>query len=268
MATTRAQKSNLPDYDRPPVTEVVYGVKFAPLNGWKLPHIGAFWQRVSDDFPRCEHAPPIGPGDADFFDPATGIPLPRVWLISNDDDRLIQLQSGRFLFNWRRREGAGPYPRYEKLSQVFLGLFQDFRSFVGEHGLVDIEAREYELTYINHIVQQEGWRFPEHTGRVVSQLAWQDRLYSFLPRPSAMGWQARFAFQEAGGELTAKLNPARLAKDDRDLLLLELSARGLPPEAPLDNMQGWFSHAHEWIVLGFEDLTTDEAQKELWGKHE
>ena len=33
-------------------------------------------------------------------------------------------------------------------------------------------------------------------------------------------------------------------------------------------MQNWFSHAHRWIVRGFEDLTSEEAQKELWGKHE
>ncbi len=266
MAKPRAKKSNLADYDLPPVIEVVYGVKFAPLKGWMLPHIGAFWQQVSDEFPRCEHAPPIG--DTIVIDPATGIPVSRVWLINNTDDRLIQLQPGRFLFNWRGRESAGPYPRYETLSKVFFGLFRDFRSFIKKHGLDDMEIIEYELTYINHISEQEGWIFPEHIGRVVGQLAWHDRQYDFLPRPAKMGWQAEFTLHKEFGRLLVKLNPARHAKDDKQLLVLELSARGLPAGAPLNEMKRWFSHAHEWIVRGFEDLTSDEAQKELWGKHE
>ena len=266
MAKTRVKNSSLADYDRPPVIEVVYGVRFAPLKGWMLPHVGAFWEQVLDEFPRCEHAPPIG--DSDFFDPATGIPLPRVWLISSADDRLLQLQPGRFLYNWRHREGAGPYPRYETLSKTFFRFFEDLRNFVTKNELGDMEVLEYELTYINHIFEQEGWKFPEQIGRVVDQLAWPDQRYRFLPHPSTVSWQARFAFGEETGGLLAKLNPARHAKDDKQLLVLELSARGLPAGAPVEHMEGWFSHAHEWIVRGFEDLTSGEAQVELWGKHE
>ena len=105
MAEARVRNSDLADYDRPPVIEVVYGVMFAPLTDWKLPHTGMFWQRIFDEFPRCEHAPPII-GRDDFIDPTTGLPIPRVWLLNDMDDSLVQLQSGRFLFNWRRREGA------------------------------------------------------------------------------------------------------------------------------------------------------------------
>lgn len=265
MTKTRPQKTKFADYDRPPVIETVYGVKFTPLTGWMLPHTGVFWQRISEDFPRVEHAPPIG--DTVVAISATGLPLPRVWLISKDDDRLIQLQSGRFLYNWRNREQAGPYPRYETLSQVFFGIFQDFRNFVDDHRLGEVEVLEYELTYINHIVEPQGWKFPEHIGRVMEQLTWQEGLCTFLPRPSTMIWQARFPFLKTSGELLVKLNPAKYAQDDRQLIVLELSARGKPAEAPLDNMEDWFSHAHEWIVRGFEDLTSDEAQKQLWGKH-
>lgn len=266
MAKTRRKKSSLADYDRPPVIEVVYGVKFTPLKGWMLPHVGAFWQRVVDEFPRCEHAPPIG--DMAIIDPATGIPLPRVWLINDADNRLIQLQPGRFLFNWRHREGTGPYPRYDTLSRTFFTLFRNFRDFVGNHELGDIEILEYELTYINHVFEEEGWKFPEQLGRVINQLEWQVRNYRFLPYPSTMSWQAQFPFHEQPGGLLVKVNPATRRTDDKQLLVIELSARGLPSEAPIDQIERWYSHAREWIVRGFEDLTSDEAQKELWGKHE
>lgn len=265
MGKPQPKKSGLADYDRPPVVEVVYGIKFKPLSGWLVPHIGAFWQSVSDEFPRCEHAPPIM-GDSDVVDPATGIPLPRVWLISGDHDRLIQLQPGRFLFNWRHREGAGPYPRYRPLSRKFFSLFDKFQKFVTAHQLGDIELLECELTYRNHVFEQEGWQFPEQIGRVVKHTEWQNRDYRFLPHPSAISWQIRFPFQEQLGELSVKLNPAKRVQDDKQLLVLEMSSRGRPADVPLLHMKGWFSHAHEWIVRGFEDLTTEEVQEELWGK--
>jgi uncharacterized protein (TIGR04255 family) len=266
MAKARASNGELADYKRPPVIEVVYGAKFAPPKAWKLPHIGLFWQRIIDEFPRCEQAFPI-PG-TEFIDPSTGLPVPRVWLINAADDRLVQLQAGRFLFNWRRRPRAEPYPRYKTLSNRFFELFQEFRSFVAENQLGEIEISEYELTYINHVFEQEGWKFPDDIGRVMAHLSWNKERYQFLPQPSPINWQARFDFPEGPGALQAKFSPARHAQEGKDLLVLELSARGRPAEGSLDNMKGWFSHAHRWIVRGFEDLTSDEAQKELWDKHE
>lgn len=268
MATIRRKRRSLADYDHPPVVEVVYGVRFTPFGRWKLPHIGAFWERVAAKFPRCEHAPPIG--STDIADIATGFPLPRVWLINATEDRLVQLQSGRFLFNWRYREDIEPYPHYVTLSKEFFALFKQFREFLAEHDLGDVELLECELTYINHIREQEGWRFPDHLGRVVEQVDWQDRLHQFLPRPSEMGWHARFPFQDQSGNLSIKVNPATrvTTTGERRLLVLEISARGLPAETPLEHMKDWFSHGHEWIVHGFEDLTSEESQRELWGKHE
>jgi uncharacterized protein (TIGR04255 family) len=264
MTKVRASNGDLADYDRPPVIEVVYGVAFAPLKAWKLPHIGLFWQRIFNEFSRCEQAFPI-PG-TEFIDPSTGLPIPRVWLINAADDRLVQLQAGRFLVNWRRREGAGPYPRYKALSDRFFELFQEFQSFVVENRLGEIEVSEYELTYINHVFEQESWKFPADIGRVIEHLSWNKGRYRFLPQPSPINWQVRFDFPE--GALLVKFSPARHAQREKDLLVLELSARSLPAEVSLCKMKEWFSHAHRWIVRGFEDLTSDEAQKVLWGKHE
>jgi hypothetical protein len=139
---------------------------------------------------------------------------------------------------------------------------------VAKNQLGEIEISEYELTYINHVFEQEDWKFPSSIGRVIEHLSWKKERYKFLPQPSQITWQARFDFPEGPGALLAKLNPARHAKEGKDLLVLELSARGRPAEAPLDEMQKWFSHAHRWIVRGFEDLTSEKAQKEMWGKHE
>ena len=84
-----------------------------------------------------------------------------------------------------------------------------------------------------------------------------------------MSWKTEFAFpEELGGVLAVKMNPAKRGSDDKSLLAFELTARGVPHETPLEQIETWFSHAHTCIVRGFEDLTELEAQKELWGKHE
>ena len=99
--------------------------------------------------------------------------------------------------------------------------------------------------------------------RAIPRLDWSRQEDAFLPVPFMVNWHGQFRFQNPDGELSIKVNPAKRV-DETELLILELTARG---RTPLENMDDWFSHAHEWIVRGFEDLTSDEAQKELWRKH-
>lgn len=265
----RARKSKrLVDFDHPPINEVVYGVRFAPLKAWLLPHVGLFWQQVRADYPRCEHAAPIGDpiGDSDITDPATGLPVPRVWLISSNNDRLIQLQPGRFLFNWRSRDEAGPYPRYEALSETFFKLWREFCAFVDEQKLGDIEVRGYELTYLNHISEPQGCVFPNQTDKVLTDMTWRYDRSRFLQSPSIVSWQAAFPFENDSGVLVVKSTPAKRNKDDVSIIILDLTARTQSLQAPIAEPKQWFARAREWIVRGFVDLTTEEAQRDLWGK--
>lgn len=260
---TEAQR-DLPDYRTPPLIEVVFGVKFTPLPKWRIPHIGAFWQLVAQEYGKCEHAPPFG--DSSFTDPTTGIPLPRVWLLNATDDKLIQMQQGRFLFNWRRRPTAAKYPRYQSLVEEYFKLLETFEKFTSEKELGELSWEQFELTYLNHIPQPEGWSFPTDFERVIDRVRWQPG-GSLLRHPFAMGWQATFPFGEKTGTLQVKVNPAKQTESQQELILLELVARGLPAAAPRDNMRDWFDRAHEWIVRGFAELTSEEAQRDLWVKH-
>ena len=46
------------------------------------------------------------------------------------------------------------------------------------------------------------------------------------------------------------------------MFVLDLTTRGISNEG----IQEWFDMAHEWIVRGFEDLTTSEIQEKVWKK--
>ena len=266
MAKTKKQLSKFANYERPPINEVVFGVRFQPLNDWLIPHVGAFWQIISDSFPRCEHANPIG--DGLVADQATGLIMPRVWLINQEDDRIIQLQAGRFHMNWRKREDSRPYPHFGELSKCFYDYFLKFRNFCIEQKVGEIDVMSYELTYINHIPTEKFWNFPRDVGKVIGQLKWQRPSKRFLPHPAEMRWRATFEVPESQGTLSINLHSAKRQSDGKDLLVLELSMRGRPSESPLDNLKDWFSLANEWVDRGFEDVTSEKAQTELWGRHE
>src|SRR4051794_4820338 len=104
----------LPEYERPPIDEVVVGVQFEPLKDFHVAHLGRFWSKVRDRYPLTEDQPPL-PAQIEHPEPkpaesrltfATGIvPTPRSWFLDNSKNRLLQLQHDRFLRNWRRTEG-------------------------------------------------------------------------------------------------------------------------------------------------------------------
>ena len=100
MAKKESEPAPLPSYRNPPVNEVVCGARFAALERFMVPHIGLFWDSVRKDFPNCEHAAPLSV-DLSVLDAATGLPIPRIWLINRSEDRLIQLQKDVFFYNWR-----------------------------------------------------------------------------------------------------------------------------------------------------------------------
>jgi hypothetical protein len=61
------------------------------------------------------------------------------------------------------------------------------------------------------------------------------------------------------GRLHVSLKMAT-TKEAKKIMVFELTARGFS-NGPMDD---WFAVAHEWIVRGFADLTTDSIQKAIW----
>jgi uncharacterized protein (TIGR04255 family) len=96
-------------FDRPPVVEVACGVLFAGQSPIKTVHIGEFWHRIKDEFPRFEDALPLMPMvegtdvSLEDFGWSSLPPLRRAWLLNEDGSNLIQVQQDRFLFNSEQR---------------------------------------------------------------------------------------------------------------------------------------------------------------------
>lgn len=69
----------LPSYRKPPVNEVVCGMRFHISDKLRIPHIGLLWDKFRVDYPIIQHAPPIVSAKGEVLvDDSTGLPLPRV----------------------------------------------------------------------------------------------------------------------------------------------------------------------------------------------
>ncbi len=259
--------SELPDYEAPPVNEVVAGVQFEPLVDLMIPHIGLFWQRVMNRFPKCDHAPFLGHGGKiNWVDRGTQIPLPRVWLLSSGGDELIQLQNDRFNFNWRQTEKLEKYPKYSYVIQEFFQHYRNWYTFVTEvlHGQVIPLA--LELSYINVIPVTEQWKTPGSYSNLFADFSWIHRDDRYLQPPSNFSWQAAFPVPGNGNRLLVSSHHAKRISDGSDILRVEISARADALERGLDEskLREWFDSAHEWIVRGFADLFQSSVQTNVW----
>lgn len=256
-------ENHLPSFKNPPVSEVACGILFSRLENFTTAHGGAFWTRIRNDFPQTEHAPPIVTPSAMSIDQALGFPLPRQWFISKDKQGLLQLQGDCLFYNWRRLNDSDVYPRFETVLDCFQRYLGEFINFLAESGLPSLTITGCELTYVNQIPQEHGWKSQADLGKVFRDMYWSPSQHEFLPTPKETGWQMEFPLPTEG-TLTASLISARRVRDNVPTLKLDMSAKVNGEARPLENVWAWLDEAHEWIVRGFADLTQADFQREAW----
>lgn len=252
----------LPSYVAPPLAEVACGFAFTLLPNFKIPHFGLFWSYIRNEYPKIEHAAPLAADEGIPVDEATGLPLPRVWFIDKSDTRLVQLQPNRVYVNWRSRPHDTKYPRYEQIMGSLRGAIKALGTLAEDAGLGSIVPQAGELTYVNHFSPgQDVGAFMESTFK---DFCWQRDGRRFLPLPHEVSWRSNFTMPGEGGVLRVRLYPARRQENNEALYVLELSAKSARQYKNIDEVLPWFDLAHEWIVKGFTDLTTEKAQKDVW----
>lgn len=269
MPTSR----NLPNFEKPPVAEVVCGIQFKELRSLLAPHLGLLWERFKPEYPKCQEAPPLAQTLERFNDqPSPSIdagftdkpPLPRVWFLQTQGNGLIQVQRNRFLHNWRKIHPDDEYPHYDTVIEMFCERLSTFTDFINETSLGTINPLQYELTYVNHILDGEGWNSFRELGKVLPDFDWRNDAKRFLPQSQDLNWRTSFDLPEREGRLHVAARSAKRREDNLPILLFELTVRGMPRDSSRDAMWKWFDLAHEWIVCGFADLTSDYMHTNIW----
>ncbi len=259
----------LPEFERPPLIEVVCGLQFDPLAALRTVHAGDFWQAIRDRYPSFQDHPPLVSTFDDSYrgtrleeDLTIDMPsLRRVFFIDETENFLLQLGVSRFLANWRKIRNSDAYPRFDAAYARLAEGWGKFREYAARNELGTIRLNQYELTYIN--------RIPDETEGQARELftffRWPE-LHGELFESSPHGIQLRFQvrFKKARGSLTVSLQRGTTVTDGRYFFILELTARGPAAEDGADRDE-WFAFAHEAIVQTFSSLTTEKAHKS-WGR--
>jgi uncharacterized protein (TIGR04255 family) len=259
----KGPQGKLPIYDNPPLVELVIGARFAKLEAFKVPHFGLFWNSIIDEFPRCEEAAPYATEAAEL---ETNLPLPRVWLINAADDHLLQMQKDLFLLNWRQKEGT--YPHFDAIKSMYDRYFSNFNNFLADNSIGPADIKSYELTYIDHINQGEGWDKLADIGKVFPNLAWHNDNPKFLNDPKGFSTNTLFLIPGDTGTMTVKISSGRRVSDNREIILLDMTARSKPGLVTDDGMSNWFSAAHDFIVRSFRELCGEEIQTTFWKRRD
>jgi uncharacterized protein (TIGR04255 family) len=248
----------LPDYENPPLNEISAGVQFEPLTQWQSRHVGQFWSEIRKEFPTTEDQLPIFEMEQPQI--LRLPPLRRTFLVSEDQNFVVQLQETRFIFNWRKRRDGDVYPRFEAFFGKFLHYWGLFSEFVQRERVGNLKPTKYELSYINHIEQFEA-PLAITAERYVKMLGWSDLKSQFLTPPTGLSVVWTFALPEQMGFGQANLGQG-VRLDGRAVLLFSMSCSGAA--SPKISINEWFLAAHVWLAKGFAELTTDTARKD-WG---
>jgi uncharacterized protein (TIGR04255 family) len=267
----------LPSFDCPPVVEVVLGTQFDPIKALRAPQIGLLWQEFRTQLPITEEQPPLDPVIERFgavrkatqgvsFQILDVPPIPRIWYRNESGTELVQVQTDRFIHNWRRIADDDQYPRYEPLRTTFADDLERFVTFVQRENLGEFAPNQCEVTYVNHIIPDDAWTEHGELDKVLTVFR-QEYSDRFLAKPEDARLSVRYVIPSAAGEPLGRLHisadPVFRTKDDVQMIRLNLTARGRPAGPGMDGVLNFLDIGREWVVRAFASITTKEMHR-IW----
>lgn len=267
----------LPDFESPPVFEVVLSTQFDPLPKFGVEHFGLYWSLVKDIYPRVETHSPI-PSIFERFGEQPQLPTvrfelvdqstqPRTWFLNDSGTEIVQLQNDRFIHNWRKVKTGDTYPRYEYLRDQYKKELIQFSAFLTSNGLGKLNPNQCEITYINHIELGTSVLSHGHASEVLSLLARSSMGPDVESEAMRLGARFRFSNKIASkvpaGRLHVDFTPAASDDSKQPLFVLNLTARGSPFTPDMDGVFAFFDRGRDVIVNSFANMTTKKMHS-LW----
>ena len=249
----------LPRYRKPPVVETVLAVHFRPLEEFTSAHQGLLWDRFfRNRFPKLEERPLAEELQERFGDDRLRTPMlrwqvfdrpptPRLWAASESGENVIQIQKNAFFANWLKTSDDLAYRPYAVRREEFSEQLSQVERFLRDEGVGQLEPTTWSVTYINHI----GYEGLHEIGRATARTmeAWSNkRSDTWLPEPDKVTLDFSFPMADDTGRLNVNMAPAVLLSDKRQILRLDLTARGQLKLKDLTGALAGIDFGHEWIV--------------------
>lgn len=261
----------LPNFERPPVTEVALGVEFTPLPVHAI-DLGSLWAGWRDEYPEVQEQPPLEPTRDEAQGPVPVIsfgppPMNRHWFISRDRAQLLQVQQDRLIVNWRRISDGDVYPRYPSLRNTFRQRLEELDLFARTYG--GLRITRAEVTYINDLSYGAD---PGEEAHLASHLHDVVQLWGSVPThhlgdPRQVRFAATFDIPDLAdsGILHVGVDPTHRLQEGKVTSLLTLTVRGRPRgESPAEALT-FLDEGRRHVVTSFTELTT-QSMHERWGR--
>lgn len=271
--------ADLPDYEHPPLVEVVLSVQFAELQAYRTVHAGLLWeQKFRKDYPIFAEQPPLDPV-FEVFGPQASVPqirlkqmpgpqVPRLWLTNNQKTELVQVQADRFLRNWRKVGKGAEYPRYEALRESFFAGLDEIDDFFRSSNIGRVQPNQCEVTYVNRLeIENRDLRTcPGAALKLFSEGSLQlDREGSQLPEAEDCNLSVRYVMKDGHGKPRGRLLVTVQSWAGEPALRLDLTVRGAPETADFEGVARFLDEGRRTIVHGFTALTRDQMHMK-WGR--
>jgi uncharacterized protein (TIGR04255 family) len=216
---TTAPHERLEHLARPPIVEVVCGLRFPEIPGLDPVVAGVYWGQRKETFPHREIHFAIGQPRLTL---GSGTPPLRTWLISGDRSLVVQLQSDRFYLNWRLLDG-GSYPRFSSTDQGLLGRasreFFEFASFCAELLRTEPEPESVEVEKIDQLTEGVHWQDAPDLACMIPSL--RDVISTAGPKLSDVSLGLRAEREGSTVQVALTTNAAIRGKEHRRSLRLD-----------------------------------------------
>jgi uncharacterized protein (TIGR04255 family) len=201
--------------------------------------------------------------------------VPRLWFVREDDSELIQFQSNRFLYNWRRYGQSAIYPRYENVRERFFIELEALNTFIKNNKIGSIETNQCEISYVNHIHVMNAVQHRIHlddilrcfrAGDIGAKLSSGHNIDFEDIRLSMRSVVSDNSNREPVGRLHIEAEPA-VEPDGTPIIRLALTVRGNPLAPSLQGAADFFDMGREAIVRSFTSITTQQMH-DMWGRRQ
>lgn len=271
--TLNSRPAHLPDFDTPPLIEVVLGVQFAPPAGYQQILANEVWRLFRDEYPRVEEQPPLPPTFETFGLPS-GPPTPQIsflsgathdrfWFLRPDGEELIQFQQDRLLHNWRKvSTGAHEYPRFEAMFARFQSDLQRLEQYVNSLAPQKLMINQCELSYVNHIEDSGPETGSSDRRPKASEWLRFATFQGIEPDDFSIGFREIFYGDgdRPQGRLICDASTG-ISALGKQIIQFQLTVRGAPAGVDIPSALQFIASARGKIVTRFAELTTPSAHQ-------
>lgn len=261
-----------PKYKTPPLVEVAATLGFETIDPTKLVlSVHDFYSKLGPGYELQlkNEVPEIRGVHIQQVDEHSNLTTPKFWLVHENTTDLIQISNRRLSFNWRKLKSDTDikYKTYEHVWQQFSAGIKTLNQVLPTR----VNPKNLELAYYSHIRMSDFGGAVKDIHRVFPALNWFPNT-PWLAEPNAFNFVWNIPDLDSGKNVTVQVVTAVDSNTGEDILRLEIVVKKNVHEDKLDSedeiVEKWFQEAHFTIVNTFAAITSEQIQKEKWGRED